>query len=231
MSTNYSVNAVTIIDAALRVLGVLRSGDTSNSDTTMQADCLQALNLLVKNWQNYGIEQWTRETYTISNLAAYQSNYMFAQANADVTNFIPERIIQAYVTPQSNHDVEVTPISMQEYWFLANKKATGMPNQVAYNFQNDYGMLYVWPIPAVNTYHLTIVYQKAYDDLDTTTDIPDFPQRWFEALKWNLAVRLAPEFGKALSPEIAALAQKSLENALDAGYEDASIFFAPSYRR
>ncbi len=230
-TTNYSINAVKVIDAALRVLGVLRSGDTTNNDTTMQNDCLEALNLMLKNYQNYGIEQWTRETHTISNLAAYQSNYMFANANADITNIVPERIIQAYITPQANVDVEVTPISMQEYWALANKKATGMPNQVAYNFQNDYGMLYLWPIPTVNTYHLTIVYQKPYDDLDAATDTFDVPQRWFEALKWNLAVRLAPEFGKAVTPEIAALAKSTLDNAIDAGYEDASLFFAPSFRR
>lgn len=232
MSTDYSVNAVKIIDAALRVLGVLRSGDTSNSDTALQTDCLEALNLMLKNWQNYGIEQWTRETHTISNLSAYKSTYTIAAANADITSIpIPERIIQSYVTPQANQDVEVTPISMQEYWALANKQATGMPNQVAYNFQNTQGILYVWPVPAVNTYSLTIIYQKPYDDFDSITDAPDVPQRWFDALKWGLVIRLAPEFGKPVSQEMMMIAQASLENALDAGYEDASVFFAPSFRR
>lgn len=232
MSTDYSVNAVKIIDGALRALGILRSGDSSNNDLTLQNDCLEALNLMIKNWQNYGLEQWTRKTHTITNLAAYQSNYSIANANADITSIsIPERIIQAYVTPQANMDVEVTPISMQEYWQLANKKSTGMPNQIAYNFQNTEGMLYVWPVPTTNTYSLTIVYQKPYEDFDSNAGLPDVPQRWFEALKWGLAVRLAPEFGRPVSQEIMMLAQSSLQNAIEAGYEEASIFFHPSRRR
>lgn len=231
MSTDYSVNAIKIIDGALRALGVLRSGDTSNNDATLQADCLESLNLMLKNWQNYGIEQWTRETHTISNLSAYKSSYTIAASGADITNIsIPERVIQAYVTPQANMDVEVTPISMQEYWQLANKQATGMPNQVAYNFQNTQGTLYVWPVPVTNTYSLTIVYHKPYDDFDNITDAPDVPQRWFEALKWGLAVRLAPEFGKPLREEYLLLAKTSLENALDAGYEEASLFIAPAWK-
>lgn len=232
MSTDYSINAVKIIDGALRVLGVLRSGDTSNNDTQLQTDCLEALNLMLKNWQNYGIEQWTRETHTISNLSAYKSSYSIAASSADITNIsIPERIIQAYVTPQANMDVEVTPISMQEYWQLTNKQATGIPNQVAYNFQNTHGTLYVWPVPTANTYSLTIVYHKPYDDFDSIADAPDVPQRWFEALKYGLAIRLAPEFGKAVSQEVLMLAQSSLQNAVEAGFEEASLFIQPSQRR
>lgn len=231
MSTTYSVNAVKIIDSALRVLGVLRSGDTSNSDSALQTDCLEALNLMIKNWQNFGIEMWSRKATTISNLSAYKSNYTIKSSGADVNIAVPERIIQAFVTPQANLDVEVTPISMGDYWGLANKQATGMPNQVAYDFQNTQGVLYVWPVPTVNTYSLTIVYHKPYDDFTNITDAPDVPQRWFEALKWGLVLRLAPEFGRQVSQEMLLLYQKSLENAIEAGYEEGSVFFGPSYRR
>ena len=239
--TNYSTNAIKIIDGALRAIGVLRSGDTSNNDLTIQNDCLEALNLMVKNFQNYGIEQWLRKTYTISNLTAYKSNYTigFANTNDITTNTsannslsgIPERIVQAYVTPQANVDVECMVISMSEYWQLANKEATGTPNQVAYYFQNNQSKLYVWPVPSTNTYHLTFVYHKPYDDLDSNVDIPDFPQRWFEALKWNLAVRLAPEFGRPITPEMTYLAQSTLDNAIDMGYEEQSVYFTPDSRR
>lgn len=229
MSTDYSINAVRVIDSALRVLGVLRSGDTSNNDPVLQSDCLEALNLMLKNWQNYGVEQWSRETYTFSNLVAYQSVYRLN--NTTYANVIPDRIIQAYVTPQANVDVDVSVISMSDYWQLANKQATGQPNQVAYNFQATYGDMYVWPVPVTNNYTFTIVYQKPYDDFDSVTDLPDVPQRWFEPLKWNLAVRLAPEFGKQVTPEIAALAKETLDQALDDGYEDSSLMLAPDKTR
>ena len=229
MSTNYSTNAVKIIDSALRALGVLRSGDTSNNDPVLQADCLESLNLMIKNWQNYGIEQWSRETYTFSNLVAYQSSYRLTDAT--FANVIPDRIIQAYVTPQANIDVDVSVIGMSEYWQLANKQATGQPNQVAYNFQASYGDMYVWPVPTTNNYTFTIVYHKPYDDFDSVTDVPDLPQRWFEPLKWNLAVRLAPEFGKQVSPEIAALAKETLNQAIDEGYEDGGFTLSPDTTR
>lgn len=231
MSTDYSTNAVKVIDGALRVLGVLRSGDTSNSDTALQNDCLEALNFMLKNFQNYGMEQWTRETATL-NLTPGKTSYSFAASNADITNIaIPERIAMAYVTPQANMDIEATGISMYDYWGLANKQASGLPNQVAYNFQNNSGTLYVWPVPPTGTnYTMTIIYHKPYDDFDSVTDIPDVPQRWFDALKYNLAVRLAPEFGKPVSKELMMLARETLENAIDLGYEEGSMFVAPSRR-
>lgn len=229
MSTDYSTNALNIINSALRVLGVLRSGDSVANDTALQTDCLEALNLMIKNWQNYGLELWARETYTFSNLVAYQSTYRMT--DSAYANVVPERIVQAYVTPQANVDVEVSVISMPEYWQLSNKQATGQPNQVAYNFQATYGDVYVWPVPTTNNYAFTIVYHKPYDDFDSVTDTPDLPQRWFEPLKWNLAMRLAPEFGKTVSSEIMTLAKETLNQAIDDGYEEGDVTLSPDTSR
>jgi hypothetical protein len=232
MSTDYSVNALQVINAALRAIGVLRSGDSVANDSQMQSDCLEALNLMLKNWQSYGMEQWSRTKYTISNLTPYKSSYTISNGGDISTSnmAVPEHIVQAYVTPQANVDVECQVIGMSEYWGLANKEALGQPNQVAYYFQNTSGVLYVWPVPTVNTYSLSIIYQKPYNDFDTVTDLPDIPQRWFEAAKWNLALRLAPEFGKTVSQELLLLAKETLDLAIDAGWEEPSVVFQPDTR-
>jgi hypothetical protein len=231
MSTDYSISALQIIDSSLRALGVLRSGDTVANDSVMQSDCLQSLNLLLKNFQNYGMEQWAITTHTFSNLTVNKGSYTLGTGGGtDVNIAVPERIIQAYVTPTANIDVECQIIGMQEYWSLANKMAAGQPNQVGYYFQNRTGTMYIWPVPSVNTMSLTIVYNKPYDDFDTVTDLPDVPQRWFEALKWNLVLRLAPEFGRPVTKEMQYLAQTGIDNAVAAGYEEASVYFQPDRR-
>ena len=223
-TSNYSVTGLQIIDSALRVIGVLRSGDTAANDSAVQADCLLALNLMLKNFQNYGLELWTRKK-AAHTLTAATASYNITSFTSD----IPERILQAYLT-ESGSDTEVEIVSMYEYWKLTNKTASGNPNQIAYDFNNTSGTLYVWPLPADSTHSLSIVYHKPYNDFDSATDAPDVPQRWFEALKWQLAIRLAPEFGRTTTQEMLLLASTTLDNALDAGYEESGVVFQPKFR-
>ena len=79
---------------------------------------------------------------------------------------------------------------------------------------------------------IIITYQKQYDDLDTSTDEPEFPSEWFDALKFGLAHRLAPEYGmeindrRQLQQEALLLKQEALNN----GLENGSFFFQADMR-
>jgi hypothetical protein len=57
----------------------------------------------------------------------------------------------------------------------------------------------------------------------------DFPEEWYNALIYHLAVRLAPEWGVPL-PDRQMLLQEAkmyTEDALMVGQEDASLFLQP----
>jgi hypothetical protein len=226
-STDFRTNSGQVIDAALRVLGVIRSGDTSNNDVNMESDCFQALNLMLKSWQNYGIQLWKRKAVTVP-LTAGTASYT-VKVGGTVNIATPLRIVDAYRRSSTNNDTMMTVLSRNEYDFLSNKSAAGTPTQWFYDYLDTQGVLYPWPVPDSNT-NMVIVYQAPYDDSDTTNNDLDYPAQWQEAVKWNLAVRLAPEFGRPLTPEIVALASTTLKEAIEGSYEEASVFFRPSYR-
>ena len=66
-----------------------------------------------------------------------------------------------------------------------------------------------WPFATDNTTFRLYSWQRLSKFTDLTTAIA-FPPTYAEAIRFNLAVRLAPEFGVSVSPEVASLAASSL---------------------
>jgi hypothetical protein len=67
-------------------------------------------------------------------------------------------------------------------------------------------------------------------DFDAASDDWDFPRGWGNAIKLNLAVQLAPEYGRKVSPELAANAQTAFAMAQGADRELAPIKVKPNVR-
>jgi hypothetical protein len=126
-------------------------------------------------------------------------------------------------------------LTRQEYNMLGNKTSSGNPIQVFYDPQNSYGDLHVFPVPtateaAGNT--ITIHYQRPFEDFDASTDTPDFPQEWYDAITYGLATRLAPEYGIP-STDRRTLWQEMLtikQDALNFGLEEGSLYFGREMR-
>lgn len=94
------------------------------------------------------------------------------------------------------------------------------------------GSLYIYPgFQDANTV-LELRVEYPFQDFTASTDEPDFPQEWYEAVKYGLAVRLAPEYG--LSNEQRLLLKKEAEDikqkAIEGGLESGSMYFQPMGR-
>lgn len=77
-----------------------------------------------------------------------------------------------------------------------------------------------------------IVYQAPFEDFDASTDNPDFPQEWYDAVTYGLACRLAPEYGLPI-PDRKTLWQEMTiikQDALNFGLEEGSIYFGVDRR-
>ena len=78
-------------------------------------------------------------------------------------------------------------------------------------------------------YDIYIRYQAPYEDFDSGTNEPDFPQEWFQALIYGLAYVLAPEYGVPLEERQALMNDMRMVKieALSAGAEEGSLFIQP----
>lgn len=235
MTTAYSVSRDTIITSALRKLQVIELGTTP--DTVTIANGAQSLNIMIKAWQSSGIKLWTINEYTLP-LVVAQSAYVIGPSGPALVADKPLKVIQAWmrntsVTP--NVDTPLLSMSKQEYNILGSKYSPGMVNSYFYDPRVTSGTLYTYLTPDAATatnYQLHFVGQRPMTDITLSTDIPDFPNEWMQALIWGLADELAIEYGCHVNQrqEIAMKAQKYQTELTDFDVETSSTFFTPDMR-
>jgi len=121
-------------------------------------------------------------------------------------------------------------VSRSEYMAISDKDSEGIVNQIYYDPQLTTSTLYVWPEPSDTKERLKMSMKYPIEDFDASTDNADFPIEWAEALKWNLAERLAPEYGTSLTLEAQKLAMETKDNVMSFDKETTSIYIQPDYR-
>ena len=126
-------------------------------------------------------------------------------------------------------------VSQQEYNFLGSKFTTGTSNSIQYWPYVDYGTLKVFLTPDDNTadnYEVHLTVQRAIYDINKSNETFDFPQEWYQALRWGLASELILDYGipdnKAVLITQRAQMYKDRLAAWDT--ENASTMFQPDMR-
>jgi hypothetical protein len=145
----------------------------------------------------------------------------------------PLEVIRAYRRNLYGTDPIDTPIeivSIDEYMGQTNKHSEGPVTTLAYDMQLDDIKIYLWPEPTDMKEVIRMWVKWPIQDFDATADDWDFPRGWGNALKLNLAVQLAPEYGRKVSPELAANAQMAFSMAAGSDRELASIQITPDIR-
>ena len=94
-------------------------------------------------------------------------------------------------------DTPMQLISRIDYRNLPNKTNAGVPTQSFYDPKggaNTQGVFYVWPAP-VNVYSaIKFTWWRPIQDFIASANTPDLPTEWLDALIWNLAYKMAPEY-------------------------------------
>jgi hypothetical protein len=164
--------------------------------------------------------------------AAASGNTVFAYTNRMVR---PLKVVDARrYNLSSGIDTPLSPpMARLDYQALPNKAQAGAINRVFYDAQLSTGYLYLWQPLARVTDLVKFTHHRPIEDFNAAGNTPDLPPEWVLALTFNLAVIMAPEFGKmdyismGGPVSIAAMAQQYLDEATAFGREDESISFGP----
>lgn len=198
----YSVGAsgdhATLTPYSTQIATAASSGDTSLSvDAITNMTASDAIGIELDD----GTLQWT----TISGSPSGTTVALAAALTDDVAvdNMVffyttmsqrPLEIIEARVRDKNDNDTPLSIITRTDYMNINDKDSEGTPNQIYYDPQLTNGSLYVWPSPNDVTDTIVMTGKYPIDDFDAAANDPGFPQEWHESLKYNLAVRLAPEY-------------------------------------
>lgn len=229
-STDWSLNRNQVITGALRKLAVLPSGGTASS--AQISDAADALNAIVKAFQADGMPLWkiTSTTFTVTDGT---STYTVGPSQTVNTTGKPLRVIQAFYTPEDGTNTPMNVYNRYDFNQLPVSGAEGEPVNLYYQPLRTTGTIKLWPTPNNSTTEITIHYQTPYEDMDSASDDFDFPSEWMQAIIYNLAWALAPEYG--IPPTDRGLIMKEAEYwhnyALSAGTEEGSLFIQPDWTR
>ena len=227
-TTTWEQNRNEVISGALRKLAVLPSGGTAS--TSQISDATAALNAMIKGFHADGMPLWAITEYTFPTVAATETYNIGVGQTLNTP--MPLRVIQAYRVEQSGAvNVPLLVYNHYDYNLLPVNAAQGEPVNIYYHPFSTYGTIKVWPTPIDATTTITIVYQRPFEDMTTSTDSFDFPAYWTEALIYGLAWRLAPEYGIPIQDRqvIQKEAQYFHEMAMSFGTEEGSLSLMPDW--
>ncbi len=132
----------------------------------------------------------------------------------------------------SSIDSPVEIKGREDFMLIPNKSSTGATTTVYYTPGLDSGKFYLWPTPSNVQECLRFTYYRTIEDFDAAGDNPDLPQEWLDVITLNLAVRVAPAYGKNLqrsNPQLIVDAAQSLIDAQLFDFEEGSIQITPNY--
>jgi len=232
-STDWTLTRAQVITGALRKLGVLASG--ASPSTSQTNDGAEALNALIKAFHADGMPVWAIETTSFT-VTSGTASYTIGPAQTINTVYPPLKLLQARRISDGETNVPLNVYTRYDFNNLpTSDTTTGTPVTLYYQPTISSGVatgvISLWPTPDDSTTEISIDYQRPFQDMDAATDNFDFPSYWMQALIYNLAWTLAPEYGTP--PTDRTLLQKEAiywkEQALSYGTEEGSLIFQPSY--
>jgi len=130
-------------------------------------------------------------------------------------------------------EIPMARLNRDDYVNLPNKAFQGRPLQFWVNRQLNNPILNLWPVPSDQFITAqVIVWVKRYImDVGTMTQEIEIPQRWYDAVVYVLAARLAEETPTVDPQMIAILDQKAQRALLEAENEerdDSPIYLTPN---
>jgi hypothetical protein len=149
-------------------------------------------------------------------------NYVYF--STDWTIARPIEVIQAWSRDSNNLDIPIEIVSQQEYRMLSNKTTEGKPNTLTFDPQLDNITVTLWPEPDDMKDRIHLIVKLPMQDFDSSQDNADFP------VEWNLAIRLAAEYGRTPTELVTAMALNSYEVLKGFSREEVSVTFKPKRR-
>ncbi|HDY88061.1 MAG TPA: hypothetical protein ENH82_08120 [bacterium] len=189
---------------------IFAPGDTLLNDKAQSI--FRELNRMIGSWanENFLIFEQKEETLT---LVADQASYTIGKSGSpDFDTVRPQEILKGSFIRKSggNQDFPLAVKSFEEYRRIGNKSTGARPWWIAYNPTFPNGTLFLWFRPnATDELHLLSL--KELGSFTGLTQTISLPPGYEDAIHYNLAIRIAPKYGKQQRADIVAEATKSIK--------------------
>ena len=177
----------------------------------------RSLNLLLADWANRGLNQWTIKQTTVTCISGTASYNL----DADTIDIL------SVVVRRDNTDYGIERLSRDEYLNIPNKTSTGRPSQFFLDRQIT-PVLKVWTTPENSTDQLIFDRLVRIDDADTFKNTMEVPFRFYPCLAAGLAYYISIKKAPNRPQFLKAIYEEEFERAMTEDRDRASFNVAPS---
>ena len=210
-STNFELDVSDYVEEAFERCGLeVRTGYDLKT-------AKRSLNLMLGDWANRGLNQWTIEQSTVT-LTKGTGNYALGSSTIDVLDAIVRR---------DSTDYTLQRISRGDYINIPTKTTQSRPAQFFVDRQID-PTLKLWPVPDNSTDVVIIDKLVRMDDADTFTNTMDIPFRFYPCLAAGLAYYLAIKRAPDRVQLLKAVYEEEFERAASEDRDRTSFNIQPS---
>ncbi len=200
-----------LITGSLRLIGVIGDGEAPSAFQAQNA--LDTLNEILDLWNSCGLLVYSTNFYALPLTGA--ATYTLGPGGAINVPVRPATINGAWVrygTGASQADIQLTVVDASEWGSIRSKNMTSNLPQAVYN-NGDWPVstLSLYPVPTTGTLVLLLTSPlSASVGLDDTESLPP---AYRMALRAEIAVYAAPEYGLEASPTVQLMAERG-KNAI-----------------
>jgi hypothetical protein len=221
-SKNFELDVADYVEEAFERCGLeLRTGYDLKSAN-------RSLNLMLAEWANRGLNQWTIAEKTIS-MVKDTATYNVDSTNGTAAIDVLDAFIRETIGGKSN-DIPLSRLSRSDYADIAVKSTTGKPNQFFINKQIT-PTISVWPTPdKSSTYVVHLNVLTRMDDADVGADTLEVPFRFYPCLAAGLAYYIALKRVPEKVQMLKSLYEEEFQRAMSQDEDRASFHIAPDFR-
>ena len=196
-----------LIRSSLRLIGAISSSEAPAADESM--DALEALNMMLNSWG--AVRFLSKNTPTITHTLNGSASYTIG-SGGDIDTIRPSAIFTAYYT-LGGLDYPLQVLDYKTYSEIGTKNIGAIPEYIVLKPDYPLSKIYVFPVGSGGVLTLSAVRPQV--ELNINDDVQDiYPPEWIRAIKYNLAIEIAPEYGVTVSPEIVAIAKESKDTVM-----------------
>jgi hypothetical protein len=207
-----STTALAIVSRALRKIGALAQGESVSASEA--ADALTELNGMVNEWSTNNLLVYANVREEFSFTASQASYTLGSGGNWSTTRPVEIwKVMLGDNTQTPPLELPIDIITDKRLWAeIPNKDLTDAYPEKVFRFNTwPLDTLQFWPVPT--TAHKAVIYsEKPLSSFSLISSTVDLPDGYENALVYNLAVRLAPEYDKEASRTVQRIAWSTLKD-------------------
>lgn len=240
----YNLNSSTGDHATLSSDETALGADAASGATSITVDSISGITAsdYIGIELDDGTMQWTTVSGTPSGTTVNLGAALTDDASEDNVVYTyttkmarPLSILELRSVDSSGNEIPVELVARDIFMMNTPKDMlASYPVQSYYDPQLTTGVLYVHPTASDVSCRLHATVKGTVNDFDAASNNAHFPVEWLEALKYNLAIRLAPEFSTRIKntqmiPLVVSMARELKDQAKMFDSDNTSVRFIPDW--